>query len=123
LSAASGAVCLGPLSDTHRLDLSVRSLGIVPGASKVCIDDLGAVAEIADARRPNLPGLHLDTTGLSAAGTRFAGACWSWGSLALGLRGRPEMTQQGIVIPAKAGVQGNRSGLGTLDSRFRGNDD
>jgi hypothetical protein len=33
------------------------------------------------------------------------------------------MTQQGIVIPAKAGVQGNRSGLGTLDSRFRGNDD
>jgi hypothetical protein len=27
------------------------------------------------------------------------------------------------VTPAKAGVQGNRQGLGALDSRFRGNDE
>jgi len=27
-----------------------------------------------------------------------------------------------VVTPAKAGVQGNRLGLGALDSRCRGND-
>jgi hypothetical protein len=29
----------------------------------------------------------------------------------------------GVVTPAKAGVQGNRSNPATLDSRFRGNDE
>jgi hypothetical protein len=32
------------------------------------------------------------------------------------------MTSMEIVTPAKAGVQGKRVSLGTLDSRFRGND-
>jgi hypothetical protein len=80
-----------------------------------------AVCASAATTNPNNPTIHnhpmcfcmylLPTFGgiyFSRLGTRF---------------GTGRIIAQVIVIPAEAGIQGNRCGLAGLDSRFRGNDE
>src|SRR5438477_10835958 len=82
----------------------------------------GAVCAFAVATKPKKPMVHNNPPicFCMCCFPHFGGVHFS----CLGARfGTARIIAQFIVIPAEAGIQGNRCGLPGLDSRFRGNDE